>query len=546
MMNHSTVLNRCLLVSVLLCCATLGAASERPGAEKRSSRAKAYVTTTWLDGNRVKLNITNRGTLNSKARNGYGGGYWPDSTVAYDNVILFDCGPWVVGKLNETPMMGLSQWGSSYSPGPAINGRAAMLANPSDSLRYRTYRINRGDNASTSLDYRDWPTDLGAPLNAQGSPRLYGEQTLWSVFNNLDSSAASGWWQSHMPNPGLPVVIHQTIYAQRVSSGDPGLVLNNVAFIEWKIVNAGVAPIESAYVSLWTDMDFGDASSNRPAVDTVHQLGYCWQAGRGFTGLPRAVGFVLLHGPAVLSTGSDAVFMGQKRSGYRNLPLSGFWGILDDSYLDLQFEGPAYSMATAWNIARGFDKLGNLVVDSATHEVTRFPYGGDPVTGTGWIATRSSGGAGFNMFTGPFTLAPGDSQWVMFALVAVNDSTSSLAIARLRQAAATLRTMSYEDIVLTGMDENGTELPRGIGLEQNFPNPFNPNTDIRYQISEVGTVRLAVSDLLGREVAVLVNERKGAGTYLVRFDATGLPSGVYFYRLRVGSYSETKRMLLIR
>jgi formylglycine-generating enzyme required for sulfatase activity len=97
---------------------------------------------------------------------------------------------------------------------------------------------------------------------------------------------------------------------------------------------------------------------------------------------------------------------------------------------------------------------------------------------------------------------------------------------------------------------------REYSLHQNFPNPFNPNSDIRYQISEFRMVRLAVYDLLGREVAVLVNEPKAPGTYQVRFDATGLPSGVYFCRLQVrpsdpaaggtGSYTETKKMALVR
>jgi hypothetical protein len=90
------------------------------------------------------------------------------------------------------------------------------------------------------------------------------------------------------------------------------------------------------------------------------------------------------------------------------------------------------------------------------------------------------------------------------------------------------------------------EVPAGFSLEQNFPNPFNPNSDIRYLISEFRTVRLAVYDLLGREVAMLVNEAKQPGTYTVRFDASGLASGVYLYRLTAGSFVETKKMVVVR
>jgi hypothetical protein len=94
-------------------------------------------------------------------------------------------------------------------------------------------------------------------------------------------------------------------------------------------------------------------------------------------------------------------------------------------------------------------------------------------------------------------------------------------------------------------DETGEE-PHAIALEQNYPNPFNPTSDIRYQISEFRIVKLAVYDLLGREVAVLVNEPKAPGDYKVRFDARGLSSGMYFFRLQAGSLTETKKMVLLK
>ena len=83
-------------------------------------------------------------------------------------------------------------------------------------------------------------------------------------------------------------------------------------------------------------------------------------------------------------------------------------------------------------------------------------------------------------------------------------------------------------------------------LEQNYPNPFNPSSEIRYQISELRHVKLAVYDFLGREVAVLVDERKAPGTYEVTFNGSTLASGVYFYRLQAGSFVETKKLLLVR
>ena len=88
--------------------------------------------------------------------------------------------------------------------------------------------------------------------------------------------------------------------------------------------------------------------------------------------------------------------------------------------------------------------------------------------------------------------------------------------------------------------------PSGYVLEQNYPNSFNPSTTIRYAIPQPAQVSLKVYDVLGREVATLVNARQSAGVYVANFDATALPSGMYFYRLQAGSFSETRKMMLIK
>lgn len=91
--------------------------------------------------------------------------------------------------------------------------------------------------------------------------------------------------------------------------------------------------------------------------------------------------------------------------------------------------------------------------------------------------------------------------------------------------------------------------PRAIDdfyLYQNFPNPFNPNTVIGYQLPVSGNITLKIYDLLGREVAILVNEYKPSGNYEVEFNAAGLSSGIYFYRLQAGSSIQTRKMVYLR
>ena len=99
---------------------------------------------------------------------------------------------------------------------------------------------------------------------------------------------------------------------------------------------------------------------------------------------------------------------------------------------------------------------------------------------------------------------------------------------------------------MSGASASGN--PERFELAQNYPNPFNPTTVISYELPAAGNVRLVVFDLLGREVAVLVNERKEPGAYQVRFDAhlSGLSSGIYFYRLTAGEFYEVKKMIVLR
>jgi hypothetical protein len=107
----------------------------------------------------------------------------------------------------------------------------------------------------------------------------------------------------------------------------------------------------------------------------------------------------------------------------------------------------------------------------------------------------------------------------------------------------------------TDVEENRNQLPKESQLFQNYPNPFNPSTTIEYQIppspfsekgEKGGFVSLKVFDILGREVATLVNEKKPEGSYTVQWNAIGMSSGIYFYQLKTRSFTETKKLILIK
>ncbi|GBD88475.1 Ycf48-like protein precursor [bacterium BMS3Abin03] len=105
--------------------------------------------------------------------------------------------------------------------------------------------------------------------------------------------------------------------------------------------------------------------------------------------------------------------------------------------------------------------------------------------------------------------------------------------------------MKFDDRIIN-IKESIEVIPEEFILYQNYPNPFNPTTTINYSLEGTGVITLKVYDILGREVTTLVNENKTAGNYTIKFNAYHLPSGIYFYRLMSGSFSSTKKLLLLK
>ena len=99
--------------------------------------------------------------------------------------------------------------------------------------------------------------------------------------------------------------------------------------------------------------------------------------------------------------------------------------------------------------------------------------------------------------------------------------------------------------VLTDVKENA-EIPKGYALSQNYPNPFNPSTTISFSLPSKSFVSLKVFDLIGRDVATIVSEEMSAGSYSKQWNAANMSSGIYFYRLQVGSFTQTKKLVLLR
>jgi hypothetical protein len=118
------------------------------------------------------------------------------------------------------------------------------------------------------------------------------------------------------------------------------------------------------------------------------------------------------------------------------------------------------------------------------------------------------------------------------------------------KGASIAATLGVDNITASDMpvhvEQTVVNVPQTSQLEQNYPNPFNPSTNIQYSISESSKIKLTIYNLIGEEVALLVNGIVEVGFYEVTFNATKLPGGIYFYRLQANGYTQTKKMILMK
>jgi CRISPR/Cas system endoribonuclease Cas6 (RAMP superfamily) len=140
--------------------------------------------------------------------------------------------------------------------------------------------------------------------------------------------------------------------------------------------------------------------------------------------------------------------------------------------------------------------------------------------------------------TGPLSITPNDSIIVGFAVLAGSDLQNL--------QASTDAAREKWNVTLTEVHRASPQIPLSFSLYQDYPNPFNPSTKIRYDLPSESHVTLLVYDLLGQEVARLVDARQSAGQHEILFSASHLSSGIYFYRIQAGTYSDIRKMMILK
>jgi hypothetical protein len=175
--------------------------------------------------------------------------------------------------------------------------------------------------------------------------------------------------------------------------------------------------------------------------------------------------------------------------------------------------------------------------------VTVINYGNDTLK----ISSITSSHSAFTVRPTVKNIAPGQLlvDTLRFAPITVGVDSALVVIQSSAGSSPDTVKVSGVAIPATSVEELA-ELPTIFLLSQNYPNPFNPSTNIAFSLPIKSFVLLKVFDLLGREVATIVNDVKVAGSYNATFNAANMPSGVYFYRLQAGSFTETKKLVLLR
>jgi hypothetical protein len=165
-------------------------------------------------------------------------------------------------------------------------------------------------------------------------------------------------------------------------------------------------------------------------------------------------------------------------------------------------------------------------------------------TNDDWVMLKYKGTDGTLLWTVVFNHPANNSDYAIDCALDNSGGLYATGFVNYNNGNSDIYTVKYQSTI--GIKKISSEIPSSFLLSQNYPNPFNPKTIINFQLPMSNYVKLNIYDALGREVATLVNEQLNPGTYEVEWNAGNYPSGTYFYKLQTGSFSETKKMLIVK
>ena len=507
-----------------------------------------------LDANTISTWFRNDASFNRNYVTGNAGFEWPKGSNKFAR---YASGPYIGAKVGNDTLVTVAEYDYEYYPGYTDNNGTPHGAN------YPFYRIYRLSYGIIDSDRTNWPNAL-LGNSSQGAPVYYDDQThTWKPLDFADQTMfycyTDSYAESHGVGSGSTAPLNADIKQINFAFDEPG-AMGNIIYSYFTLINKNTLPWINTYFTIWTDDDIGIATDDLVGCDTLLDMGYTYN-GTNHDGIygdaPPAVAFDFIKGPMVYTANNnDTSFIcygKNKRTkvGYKQSGMSVFnWyfgGADPRNYVE------TYRLMSGLHPRPGVGGDPGLeIINHVTNLPTHFYYSGDPVSSTGWIQTGPNDQR-FTMSVGPFNMNPGDTQTIVVAQIIARGTSNINSIAVLRQYTQIARD-NYKNCfanVPISIENLSNEVPVRFSLEQNYPNPFNPTTKIKFSIPSLGQrhafdVHLIIYDILGREVAIPINQQMKPGHYEVEWDGSNFASGVYFYKLEAGSFVETKKMVLIK
>ena len=469
-------------------------------------------------------------------------------------------------------------WANGVAPSSLIEDYQAgnVGSNPNDSKFY-FYVVQKDDPpfGSSWIKWKD-AVELGADFydgdgdgiynpvdkNWNGTwdinedmPALLGDVTAWCVYND---GVPDSLRRLEVEPQGIE--IRQTVFNSSLPE------LENVMFIKYSILNTGTVDneMDSVYLGIWEDADLGAYDDDLVGCDTLLNSGFAYNNTPDFIYGENCPSFftTLLQGPIIQTNDpSDTAIVkygglisSESFPGSRNLDISSHaFNLGGDPYI-----GDPGTVIQVRNYLEGKTRTG-FYPNPCTfmHGEVRggvdcnevdphFWASGDPVTDVGWINISNSDQRNF-VNSGPFKLEKDKPQEIIIAYVMGRgtDFFNSITVARENVQRAI---QEYENnfTSMTYSPPPPVNPVTDYKLYHNYPNPFNPTTTIRFELPQDGIVTIKVYDILGQEVATILNEFKKADRYEIKFNAKGLASGVYIYRMKVNDFIESKKMVVLK
>lgn len=454
-----------------------------------------------FDGGSMRVFVSPRGQIGNDPADISGGMFWPGEGISrpITRMLASSSTPVFYGRVRGTRRVAVSHFHDTFIPGPVRNGHP--VPDPTDP-RFRIFAIS--EDSTQSQDFREWPADLGAPVDGNMAPLFYGSRQMFWVMNDLDSAAV----RARNSCDPLGLEMRLLLYEPRGPVENADALMLQVTYI-----NQSADSIREAYVGYFCDADIRDGRNDLVGTDSLRALVYAYDGttSAGDDGMPTAFGLAMLQTPATASPGSRARWFDGWKDDARNIPVSAAVAPGKAQVTPVREPPVGEGWPYQWEVLLRGQGSGVSVLNPKTGQPSAFWFSGDPVRGSDWLSVDGlslSDGSHLAwrpadqrllISAGPFDMAPGDTQQVTFAFVAARGASPQAAVYALRNRVELLQGSFDQQLPLNALHE-------AVAMPSAMPGAI----DVRARFGEAPTeLRIEVIDAKGTTLI----DAPLAGTY---------------------------------